>query len=464
MPCWRLVALVLAGASAAQAADSLRALFDGDEWATLTPALQTELLPWLGNDDRDGARNRVLNAMEAGSVSFARGELAFAEKFFSRAQAGIETIYADDPAAQAARSKFVPESSKEFKGDPYERAMVGYYLGVIDLSRGDYDNARAGFRFAQLQDTMSASETYQDDMALMQYLVAWTYWCEGSELSAQEEWTRARQRRADFPLPERGANLLLLAETGRAPIKFSAGEYKELLQYRTGPLALQQQVAFAVGAQQINGIAAEDLYFQASTRGGSAVANIREGKASFRRTADTIANVGSTVTNVAAGTSILQQVNGDSGSQMTKVAAVAGVVTIVSAVFGNNTETQADTRYWRNLPATIHFALGSISPEAKPEVGAFAADGKVLQSQAMWLRSGGSKKCALAYARVQERDGQWAQHKAAQWQALPRLKNADSSLLPTNLPEATDEGDALMEMVRQMRQTTSSGNNSGATK
>ena len=40
----------------------------------------------------------------------------------------------------------MPEADKDFKGDPYERAMVGYYLALADFSDADLDNARAALR------------------------------------------------------------------------------------------------------------------------------------------------------------------------------------------------------------------------------------------------------------------------------------------------------------------------------
>ncbi|MEC8183119.1 MAG: hypothetical protein VX123_13805 [Pseudomonadota bacterium] len=49
------------------------------------------------------------------------------------------------PAAGLARSNFAREDVKDFKGEPFERAMVFYYLGLSYLALGDFENARASF-------------------------------------------------------------------------------------------------------------------------------------------------------------------------------------------------------------------------------------------------------------------------------------------------------------------------------
>ena len=50
----------------------------------------------------------------------------------------IEAVYADNAKAEAARSKFTKENAKDFKGEPYERAMAYYYRGLAYLAEGDY--------------------------------------------------------------------------------------------------------------------------------------------------------------------------------------------------------------------------------------------------------------------------------------------------------------------------------------
>lgn len=433
---------------------------------SLLAAVESERAPpefffaeWIRKDAAEGARNRVLNEMEAGLTAFAAGYFSHAEALLSDAQRQIETIYADNASAQAARSKFVPEASKEFKGDPYERAMVGYYLGLIDLAKGDFDNARAGFRFAQLQDTMSASEVYQDDMALMQYLIAWSYWCEGNVQSAKEEFSRAQNIRPDLKPPQAGHNLLLLGELGNAPAKFTSGQYNELLNYRAGTPTSARQLAFAVNGKQINAALAEDLFFQAATRGGTVVENIRAGKASFRQGAETIAGTASGVANVAVGAAYLSALGGNSktSKEALAVGLVAGVVSLVSSSVAKNTETTADSRSWTSLPAEIYLATAPLESSGSMEAGFFSVDGQVLQTQNMLRKTAPKGQCTLAYANARYGNMQGMPINASHWKALPAMASADVALKAAArknevaTPDISDEGAALLDMVRMMR-------------
>lgn len=405
------------------------------------------MAPWIERDGREQARNRVLNQMEAGTLALLSGRLKSAEALFSDAQQQIETIYANNPAAAAARGKFVPEASKDFKGDPYERAMVGYYLGLIDLVKGDLDNARAGFRFAMLQDTMSASETYQDDMGLMQYLVGWTYWCEGKPDSAAEEFARARKIRPDLAPPQSGDTLLLLAETGKAPRKVQDGKYGELLRFAPPVTVAERQVAFGLGAQQKPAHLAEDIFFQAATRGGAAVDVIRAGKASFRQGADTLAGVGTTVASVSLGASLLSE--GKSSRQLAMLGAVAGIAGIVSDSVARNTETLADDRAWMSLPGKIYVATGSATDSV--EAAFFANDGRLLYAQPVPVR-GRVGSCRVAYTRAAgARPGLVSK---LAWQPMPALPFDPNAITATQAakPAAiSEEGAGILDRVRAIR-------------
>src|SRR5205085_2387943 len=70
------------------------------------------LKPWMQKDKEWGRQHRVLLQMIAGRAAFLRGDWSQAEALFADAQGEVETIYADNPKAQAARKLFVPESTK----------------------------------------------------------------------------------------------------------------------------------------------------------------------------------------------------------------------------------------------------------------------------------------------------------------------------------------------------------------
>ena len=463
----RLLILLLAGAACA-------GTFAAADIAGLAAAVAERggrpvpsyMQPWIERDAQWGRQHRVLLQMAAGRAAFLRGDWAMAEALFADAQQEIETIYADNPKAQAARRLFVPESTKDFKGDPYERAMLGIYLGLIDLSRGEFDNARAGFRFAQLQDTLSASEQYQDDMALAQYLVGWTYWCEGKPQSAEEEFARARQLRPGLASPAPEDRMLMLAEVGAAPVKFRSGTYGELQMVRRGEPTSLQQVAFRIqgangAGQLLPAWLAEDVYFQASTRGGAAVDGIRAGKASFRKGADGVATAGATVGTAALGVSAVAAYAGHSSRELAGVGLVAGVIALAAKGVASGTETQADIRYWVNLPEKVYLRTAPLPPEAAVvEVGYYTGGGAPQQSAGGALRrSPGNKACAVFHSYDADAVRRLAgRQEVAAWPRLPALELAPGLARPEHLAtsEADDigeEGDTLLDSVRKTRET-----------
>ena len=142
-----------------------------DKPAVLAPYVETLLA--------QGPRNAVLNHGRIGFLAFELGRPRLAQAQLENAAQAIETVYADNPAAELARSNFAREDVKDFKGEPFERAMVFYYLGLSYLALGDFENARASFKAGEYQDSLSRAKKYQADFALLNFLAGWAAHCAG---------------------------------------------------------------------------------------------------------------------------------------------------------------------------------------------------------------------------------------------------------------------------------------------
>ena len=94
------------------------------------------LRPYLDVDWQDGEWGAVLNYNRLGVAALDAGLYDVAERAFDQSLARIEAIYADNPGAKKARSVWTAEGSKDFKGEPYERAMAYYYRGLLFLREG----------------------------------------------------------------------------------------------------------------------------------------------------------------------------------------------------------------------------------------------------------------------------------------------------------------------------------------
>ena len=144
-----------------------------------------ELHPFLTKVVAGEKRNRALNQMRAGLAAMKSGHNDLAAKLFDDALLTIETIYGGDEKAAKARGLFSAEDRKVFRGEPYERAMLYYYRGILYLMQGDYENARASFKSGYLQDTLAEKEKFRGDFALLAFLEGWASQCNGKPRPGQ---------------------------------------------------------------------------------------------------------------------------------------------------------------------------------------------------------------------------------------------------------------------------------------
>src|SRR5690554_7273878 len=138
--------------------------------ASLPPSLD-QAVQRISADD---ANNRVLNQLQAATLALDLGNRELAGELFDAALATITSVYADSEQAARARSLWYDEGAKDFKGEPYERAMAFYYRGLLDMYAGDYENARASFKSGLLQDAFAEEEQHRADFALLMFLEAWS--------------------------------------------------------------------------------------------------------------------------------------------------------------------------------------------------------------------------------------------------------------------------------------------------
>ena len=312
-----------------------------------------------------GDRNRVLNDMRLGLATLQMGRYDLAETMFDDALQRIEAVYADNAKAKQARELFVKETTKDFKGEPYERAMSYFYRGLLYLRAGDYDNARASFKGGALQDAFAEDDQFRADLASMPFLQGWASKCANNPGTAREDFKEFRDINATAPLPADADNVLVLIETGGAPFKFSATDPNQskprYLKFARGPSGARAVRIRAAGLEatvaapsQRLGVAAfvlEDIYRQASTRGGREFDSILAGKAMFKDTAGTVGDVALVGAGVAAAYA--------AGRNDRDAAIAAGallLVAVLAKAAAEAAEPAADTRFWDNLPDRVHAA------------------------------------------------------------------------------------------------------------
>ena len=317
-------------------------------------------------------RDRALVEYEIAADAMRRGQVDIAKRSLDDAIAGIEGIFAGgDRNAAKSRSYFHAESKKTFLGEPYERVMAYFYRGILYWMDGEPDNARACFRSAQLQDSDTENKSYSSDYVLLDYLDGLaTVKLAGDGADAYQ---RAMTNSKSGPLAayEPKANVLVFFEFGDGPKKYATGQYAEQLRFREGRSEARSAV-LKVDGREMPVTPQDDLYFQATTRGGRVMDHILANKAVFKSATDAAGDVGLITGAVLA------------SDRNTETAGLAllGASLITKLVSAASTP-HADTRSWDNLPQFLAFQALTLSPGEHHAVIEFKdAGGRLLAGRA----------------------------------------------------------------------------------
>jgi tetratricopeptide (TPR) repeat protein len=112
----------------------------------------------------------VLNNCRLGSCAIAAQDYPTAEDAFMQAYTIMSTVNTND-GGRALAASLIAENVKVWKGEPFERAMAHYYLGIVNLHKGDYDNARAAFQNSlfKLRDYATKNDKGPDATRYQEY-------------------------------------------------------------------------------------------------------------------------------------------------------------------------------------------------------------------------------------------------------------------------------------------------------
>jgi len=269
------------------------------------------------------------------------------------------------------------ESSKTYKGDPYERAMNAFYLAFCYLQHGEPDNARAACKRGILADAEVGDEKYQADNALLFWMAgrmsklmrssdAADFFKEATTANtfAVEHGALGDADNKALADPAHG-NLVLVFECGMGPEKYADGMQHELARFRPRPHPAVSARASIDGVPIGKAALLLDVDYQARTLGGTAMQGIRQGKAVFK-TAST-----------AAGIVLLDKASHEQGDKARTEALIGGGL-LLAGLF---TSSAADTRHWPTTPATVHVLAVDATPgEHSLAVEFLDAKGAVLAS------------------------------------------------------------------------------------
>jgi tetratricopeptide (TPR) repeat protein len=364
-------------------------------------------------DAQSRGDDAILRALIEGTSALTKHDTASATQAFDFAVRGIGAVWGTTPEAQRARSLWYEESVKPFRGDPYERVMAYYYRGLLYLAARDWGNAQAAFRNSVQQDAFAEEEQYNDDVALPLFLQGWALQAQGSTGEASETYRQLKARRPDFIAPDVNAllpNVLVIAETGTAPRKVPDGVGSYKLRYFRGKNFKEARVRILVDDDSCATAMypMEDVFWQASTRGGRQVDAIFEGKARFAAHND---NVGTALTAVASDLQIRKyEYDGSTSHAMGGASDAMGVVGIAALALSVRAKPAVDIRYWDNLPDAVHIATLNLPPGHHRLRFAFAAaDGTPISAldQTYHLEAGAGPASNIVWVSSRDRTSQY---------------------------------------------------------
>src|ERR1041384_2988515 len=292
-------------------------------------------------------RDKVLWQYRTAAAAMRQGKFDLAKQYLEDALTTLQGIYGSDPNAKKARGYFHAEAKKTFIGEPYQRAMAYIYRGILYWMAGEPDNARACFRSAELEDSDAANHEYAGDWVLPDYLDGFATTKLGSDGSDALKRAEASAKGVKLPLYNPKANVLFFFEFGSGPTKYATGEYGQELRFHVVPSPVKS-AEFKVDANKFPVAPTDDLWFQASTRGGRVMDHILGNKAVFKSTTDIAGNVA-----LIGGLSTAALSRDRTAQQVGLGIALAG---LVSKAISSAATPEADIRSWDNLPRYLSFA------------------------------------------------------------------------------------------------------------
>ncbi len=285
-------------------------------------------------------RDAALEYNEAGVMALLENDVPGAQRYFRMAFDDLEDL--SSTTGETVKTFLGSADSRRWKGEPYERCMNAYYLGVTYWLRGDDDNAAASFKSGVLRDADSEEGAAQSDFALLWFLMGQAQRSAFHSDRGQAALKQAHELRPDNPwtAPEKAetGNVLLLLETGLGPKREAVGRHGADVRFRKNPGGSAGAIV-RLGETLVGRTAPiGDIYKQATTRGEKVIDRISGGKAVFKDAA------------VIGGAVVLA----NSGSGRSDV---IGVALLAAGLLAS---AQTDLRYWATLPDDVHILLADL--------------------------------------------------------------------------------------------------------
>lgn len=307
----------------------------------------------------------VLNNCRYGSCAIAAGDLPGAEQAFLATYEVINGVNTNT-GGRTLGATLVFEGIKVWKGEPFERAMAHYYLGLVYMIKGDYENARSAFRnslfklreYASDKDKKPDAQKYQEfesKFALGYFGLGMCYQRLGNTDTAADNFKQAVALRPDLApavaaVQKPETNVLIFVDYGRGPGRAGKGWYNEESAFGPTPLEAGPVpgIKLSVDAQDLTGPIRYDMLdtlAMAQDQKWMDIDTIRKTKAV----------IGTGAMAAGVGVAAYGAERRDTGTALVGLGIAAAGAALAAS-------SQADLRYWEMLPRTVYIVPGHVAP------------------------------------------------------------------------------------------------------
>jgi|GEM_PF-5126008 len=212
---------------------------------------------------------RLVPLAEVGISSFFQGFYDISKLALDEA---IDII--ESKTSQSVSKKVLSVSGKEqekvFKGEPFERAFIYFLRGLIYLNEGDFGNARACFKSAQIQDYRHDGKSAKwGDWPSLRFAEELTYFFQDGR--GVDKGKVGVPKDLSFQFPSGNENLLYVIACGSAPQKIQENTKEKFeLSYWPGITKIEKIIGYGVRGDLpvfSFGKPSEDLFVQAVSHG-----------------------------------------------------------------------------------------------------------------------------------------------------------------------------------------------------
>jgi len=328
------------------------------------------LRPVAGKPDE----NFVLNNARLGSAALASYDLTTAENAFLNAYEVINAT-GTNSGGRGAAAAIISEKMKVWKGEPFEKAMVNFYLGLVYYMGHEYDNARAAFEnslfklreYGESRDRDDEYRAVESDFVIGYVMLGRCYQRMGDQANARKSFARAAELRPGLTgltnyQQHAASNVLLVVDFGQGPRRITARYDSAFVGFgphpnEIGPMPVprvivnQHVLAGAHGEARIS--PPIDLLALAQEKRWQDIDTIRAVK--------DVVGMGM----IGGGAYMAHKASHERGSAQRRDATAA--VALIAAGALLKASSQADTRTWEMLPRTT-FLIPLRLPPGKHEI------------------------------------------------------------------------------------------------